>query len=298
MGKETNSGIKKKRFHGMSNTKLFWLWCDMKKRCVTPSYVHYDRYGGRGISVCDEWKEDFMNFYNWSMANGYKEGLSIDRIDVDGDYEPSNCRWIPLKEQHWNTSQNLFLEHNGERKCLAQWCKELGVKYSTASGRIKRGKTDFEEIMFSGNYKTNTKEKRRKRNDIIRITISGETKPLTQWADELNLDARLVQSWKDRNGKDYATTRLAKIIDARKCGRDDSSRKYKYYYILEKDGNLYEFSTEQDACKFVGVRQASVGRCYREGRTCKGYTIHKLESFPDEERSECNVRQDLMGVEL
>lgn len=282
MGKETNSGIKKKRLHGMSNTKLFWLWCDMKKRCVTPSYVHYDRYGGRGISVCEEWKEDFMNFYNWSMANGYEDGLSIDRIDVDGNYEPSNCRWIPLKEQHWNTSQNVFLEHNGERKCLAQWCEELGVNYSSAHARIQRGETEFERIMFDGKFPSNSTETRRKRSDIIRVTIDGVTKPITQWAEELNLSKRLVQDWNTKHGADYVRRRLKQIIKARAFGIDENKRKYKYYYILEKDGKLYEFSTEQDACKFVGVRQASVGRCYREGRTCKGYTIHKLESFPDE----------------
>ena len=282
MGKETNSVIKKKRFHGMPNTKLFWLWCDMKKRCVTPSYDHYDRYGGRGISVCEEWKEDFMNFYNWSMENGYEDGLSIDRIDVDGNYEPSNCRWIPLKEQHRNTSQNLFLEHNGERKCLAQWCEELGVNYGSAHARIQRGETEFERIMFCGKFPSNSTETRRKRNDIIRVTIDGVTKPITQWAEELNLSKRLVQDWNTKHGADYVRRRLKQIIKARALGIDENKRKYKYYYILEKDGKLYEFRTEQDACKFVGVRQASVGRCYREGRTCKGYTIHKLESFPDE----------------
>lgn len=84
--------------HGKSNTKLFHVWNGMKQRCYNPNNRSYKTYGGRGIKVCDEWRDNFMAFHDWAIANGYEEGLTIDRIDNDGDYEPNNCRWITLQE--------------------------------------------------------------------------------------------------------------------------------------------------------------------------------------------------------
>lgn len=84
--------------HGLSNTRLNSIWRGMKQRCVNPNKQHYERYGGRGITVCEEWNEDFQTFYDWAMANGYSDDLTIDRIDNDGDYEPSNCQWITQAE--------------------------------------------------------------------------------------------------------------------------------------------------------------------------------------------------------
>ena len=85
--------------HGMSNTKLFMVWSDMVSRCNRSTHHAYNYYGGRCIRVCDEWQNDFMNFYNWATNNGYKEGLTIDRINNDGNYEPNNCRWVTMRIQ-------------------------------------------------------------------------------------------------------------------------------------------------------------------------------------------------------
>lgn len=95
--KERASECNKK--HGMSNTKLFMVWQDMVARCNRETHHAYNCYGGRGIKVCDEWFNDFVNFYNWAISNGYKQGLTIDRINNDGNYEPNNCRWVTMQVQ-------------------------------------------------------------------------------------------------------------------------------------------------------------------------------------------------------
>lgn len=88
--------------HNLSNTRIYRIWKDMLRRCNNPNRINYKDYGGRGIKVCDEWK-DFINFYDWSMNNGYEEHLSIERVDVNGNYEPDNCEWITNQQQKSNT---------------------------------------------------------------------------------------------------------------------------------------------------------------------------------------------------
>lgn len=88
--------------HGLYGTRLYSIWHDMNTRCYYEKTKCYKYYGGRGITICDEWKNNFVNFYNWAINNGYKDNLSIDRIDVNGNYEPSNCRWATMQEQQLN----------------------------------------------------------------------------------------------------------------------------------------------------------------------------------------------------
>lgn len=142
---ETSSQINRK--HGMKETRLYKAWLDMKARCYNSNDTNYKNYGGRGITVCDEWKNDFMNFYNWAIANGYRDDLTIDRINVDGNYEPNNCRWATYKEQANNTRANIILEYKGRKQTMAEWAEEIGMNYVTFQRRIKNYKWSVEKAI-------------------------------------------------------------------------------------------------------------------------------------------------------
>ena len=107
-------------------TRLYKVWRNMKHRCENTNDEHFDYYGGRGIKVCDEW-QDFSVFYNWCVKSGYKVGLTIDRKDPNGNYEPSNCRWITLKEQQRNKRSNVYISCHGETKTISEWSRKIGV---------------------------------------------------------------------------------------------------------------------------------------------------------------------------
>lgn len=125
--------------HNKSKTKLYRVWASMRERCFSPSCNGFVYYGGRGITVCDEWNDSFQAFYDWAMTNGYCEGLSIDRIDVDGNYEPSNCRWVSRNIQANNTRKNVSIEYNGECHTIGEWADILGIEYITLWMRFRRG---------------------------------------------------------------------------------------------------------------------------------------------------------------
>lgn len=129
--------------HGKRHERIYSIWKSMNTRCRD---MGNELYGGRGITVCSEWKKDFQSFYDWAMENGYSDKLKIDRIDVNGNYCPENCRWATDKEQARNTRYNRMYEYNGETKCLAEWCEEFGIIYNTAFSRIVRGATTIDDI--------------------------------------------------------------------------------------------------------------------------------------------------------
>jgi hypothetical protein len=135
-----------KKWKHSTGTKLYYIWRNMIRRCSNPKDDSWGRYGGRGITVCDEWNS-YDRFADWSIQNGYKAGLSIERNDFNGNYEPENCRWITMYEQHSNECRNVFVEHNGERKTIAQWCRDLNFSEITAYARhSKYGANTFDEL--------------------------------------------------------------------------------------------------------------------------------------------------------
>lgn len=144
--------------HRKSNTRLYNTWRNMKARCKCPTNPYYKNYGGRGIQLYNDWAK-FENFYNWSIENGYKDNLTIDRVNVNGNYEPNNCKWIPLSKQAYNKRDSLLFTINGEQKCLAEICKEYNVKYTTIYRRVTIGKMDIEDALAKSIKKRNEKEK-------------------------------------------------------------------------------------------------------------------------------------------
>lgn len=117
--------------HNKTHIRLYSIYTDVKQRCFNPNSKAYFYYGGRGIVMCDEWKNNFCLFYDWAIENGYEESLTLERIDVNGNYEPSNCTWIPAREQSKNRRNSHYITHNGTTKTLSDWSRELKVSRQT-----------------------------------------------------------------------------------------------------------------------------------------------------------------------
>ena len=148
-GHSKSCGCIRRTTHGMSHTKFYQQYHGMIKRCELKTHKEYKDYGGRGISVCDEWRNDFQTFYDWAMNHGYKDGLTIDRIDVNGNYSTQNCRWIPLSKQMSNKRNNITLEFEGRKMTLKEWSKQkdINVPYGTILRRY-HNKWDVKDILF------------------------------------------------------------------------------------------------------------------------------------------------------
>lgn len=131
--------------HGKTGTRLRGIWNNMKTRCYNKHYYQYKDWGGRGVEICNEWLNDFQTFYEWAINNGYKENLSIDRIDVNGNYEPNNCRWVDTKTQANNKRNNVKITYNGMTKTISEWADYLGVNRNAFSSRVKR-KWDIDRV--------------------------------------------------------------------------------------------------------------------------------------------------------
>ena len=144
----------KNLIHGKSKTRLYNIWDNMKARCYRKYSDKYKWYGERGIKMCDEWlgENGFISFQDWSLSNGYQDNLTIDRIDVNGNYEPNNCRWITQKEQCLNKRDTILFTYNGVTKPLKEWCREFDLKYYTIWKRIYVHHWSFEDAISSPKY--------------------------------------------------------------------------------------------------------------------------------------------------
>lgn len=146
--------------HKLSKTKLYRTYRSIINRCYDRNNPNYHNYGGRGIVMCEDWKNDFKTFYDWAYANGYKEELlqngknkwTIDRIDVNGNYEPSNCRWATWEQQANNKRQTVYLTYKGKTLTQRQWAKKLGLDDCDIYWRLKNGWSISEVLSVPKKY--------------------------------------------------------------------------------------------------------------------------------------------------
>lgn len=166
----------RKGFYGW-DARIYRIWVGMKNRCQNANNYSYANYGGRGIAVCDEW-QDYQSFLDWSLANGYGENLSIDRIDNNGNYCPENCRWATRREQNCNTRQNHYLTYNGVTQTISQWAECVGITRSALKCRLENGwAIDRALTVLDGKYEQATK-----------YTYRGETHTLKEWSTILGIN--------------------------------------------------------------------------------------------------------------
>lgn len=185
-GKKTSCGCRygeRKRTHGMSDTRPHYIWGNMKKRCDNPNSLDYPRYGGRGITYCEEWKQ-FESFWA-DMKEGYRDDLTLDRKDNNGNYCKDNCRWVSLKKQQNNRRDNRIVEYDGKSCTLSEFAETTGINYNSILTRLHAGLPFDEAIQIP------EKEK---------ITYNGVTKTIAEFAAENGmtyhqLKKRLMRGW-------------------------------------------------------------------------------------------------------
>ena len=149
-----NLGIKNN--HNKTHHPAFSIWNAMMNRCNNPNQRAYSDYGGRGIIVCDEWK-DVTTFCEWMDDNGFKKGLSIERIDVNGNYCPDNCELIPKSHQTWNTRKTTYIQIGGDKIPLAKTARKLGLNPCLVWHRWKSGEREYGRLFYKGNLRTECK---------------------------------------------------------------------------------------------------------------------------------------------
>ncbi len=167
--------------HHLYGTRLYSIWDTMRARCIRLSSKDYKNYGARGIIVCEEWRNHFESFYHWAIQQGYEDHLTLDRIDVNGNYEPANCRWATIKEQANNTRVNRRITINCETKTIAEWAALAGISPKALRYRIESGWNEKDLLVPVGVQN-------------VYITIGKETKTISEWAKEKGVSASMVSS--------------------------------------------------------------------------------------------------------
>ena len=139
------------KIRNLSKTRLHKIYTNMKNRCLNKNEIRYKDYGGRGIKICEEWLiryEGFLNFYDWAINNGYKETLTLDRIDNNGNYCPENCRWIEISEQNRNKRTNILITINNKTRCVSDWCHLYEIKIPAIYNYSKRNNVSLKDSLL------------------------------------------------------------------------------------------------------------------------------------------------------
>lgn len=187
--------------HGDTETPLYEVWCGMKARCLNVNHKSYKWYGGRGITVCDEWKTNFVVFRDWAKANGYERGLQLDRINGNDSYRPGNCRFVTASINNRNRINGRLLTIGNETKCVSDWGEDsrCAVNLGTFQGRIRAG-MDPEQAFTQPPAP----------NGGLRLTAWGETKTAREWGRDTrcsitrqSLLSRLDHGWHPEDAISY-----------------------------------------------------------------------------------------------
>ena len=189
-----------------TKNRLYRIWSEMKRRCENSDRPNYRNYGGRGIKVCQEWKNSFETFKEWALNNGYSDELSIDRIDNAGNYEPSNCHWVTVKAQANNKRSNNLIAYKGEKHTLAQWCEIFGLDYSVVYMRLYRNHLSFEEAIKKGNRVER------------KLTFKGKTQSMSEWTRELGFKKNTLDNRLNKLG--WTVERALSTPELGYCWRD------------------------------------------------------------------------------
>lgn len=165
-----------------NSPRLHRIWSGMKTRCTDANSTNFKNYGGRGITVTPEWMRSFRTFVEWALAHGYKDGLSIERIDNNGSYGPSNCRWATAEEQGNNKRNNRIIEFDGQQLTISQWAEKLGMSRDVLANRIYNGRSIEDSLTLpveDGQL-----------NKII--IFQGKSQTVSEWANSLGIRPYLL----------------------------------------------------------------------------------------------------------
>lgn len=212
----------------------------MRYRCKNKKYHDFHRYGGRGIKVCEEWDKNTDSFIEWSLSNGYSQDKSIDRIDVDGDYEPNNCRWVDMKTQQNNRGNNIVIEYDGDCRSLLGWSEITGIDVDLLQDRYHKG-WDSKRIL------TTPKNSHRRK-----LTLNGITKDVAEWAKELNIPNETLIYRTDHGFSEY------EIIHGRKQSTSTNPPRI----FLEHNGKNQSI---KDWASELGVNKGTLFTRYYKG---------------------------------
>lgn len=241
--------------HGDSKSKLYNVWAGMKRRCYNKNQKSYKDYGAKGIRVCDEWFNSYETFKKWAETNGYNEGLEIDRINVEGNYEPNNCRWINKKQNSNNKRNNTLIEINGVTHTIAEWSAISGISQKMISSRLKRGWNKdnlLDEVFSHGDGKF---------SDIHVLDIRGEMLTLHEISNKYNIKYNTLSK---RFNKGLRGEDLIADINPK-----NTPRKIACF----KDGTLIKTfdSIKQAANEFKLNRTNISNCCHGKRKSCGGF---------------------------
>lgn len=255
--------MKKREWHGESNTRLYQSWLNMKARCYYEKGREYGNYGGRGIVVCDEWKNSYITFRDWALANGYNDNLTLDRIDVNNCYCPSNCRWITNKQQQSNRRNNRIIEYKGKKYTLAQLSELLEINEKTLQKRLLKNRTIDDPVMASGYNTTDLTGRRFGRWTVL--SFAGYER-CAVWNCRCDCgNEKKVKSWSLTSGRSKSCGCLQRELISKYASSNNSyaKEKSKAIKVTQYDTNMNivnEFNGFLEAHKITSINKGNIVR--------------------------------------